>query len=633
MSTDKESGSLYSYDPFGTGGSQSRWGRKGAEEADLPEIVGYEILDKLGSGGMGSVWTARYLPLNQLRAVKVLSSELAEDGEFLKRFSQEAKAMGRIEHPNIIKVFDANAEHKPPYIAMQWVEGETLSQILGKRVVPPAEAVRWFEQIAQALDYAHSLGFVHRDIKPSNVMITKDGKAMLIDFGVASALGQDPGSGNTITGTTRYLSPEVCEGRMATSASDIWALGVMIYRTLSGDLPFNDKSPDAVRKKIVTEAPADPKNVNLRTKKFLLKALEKDPAERYKSATKMVQDLKWITTPLVPKVKGDQTKLFGSMAMFMGGGVILAAVLGTFFYTAFRHRQQDAARLIVVQKADSQDSGTFGATRRPPDVSLAAALAPGMKDLKGVWFADLGTQWQDIVIEPTGGKAFKGTIEVRDTAGVVTVALEGELGDRGKSVNYHETKIVSNPANVAYIPVSFSGTFSEDRSQVAGIHGPAGSPNIRLVKSEDLTLTPYENAQAGFSLSLPPGWTANDASAGTQQITNFSPPGSTDVVMKVVIEPTSGSTLEDIFAAREAAFQTQGGYQKLNLNPQATFGGRNAVSWDFRKQVAGVNAHCLAFGVLRGDSTVTVESWVPADKESIWAPVLERMRTKFQFTN
>ncbi len=632
MSTEKDSGSLYSYDPFGTGGSQSRWGRKGVENVELPEIAGYEILDSLGSGGMGSVWTARYLPLNQLRAVKILSKELAEDGEFLKRFAQEAKAMGRIEHPNIVKVYDANAEHLPPYIAMQWVEGETLSQILGKRVVPTSESVRWFEQIAQALDYAHSLGFVHRDIKPSNVMITKEGKAMLIDFGVASALGQDPGQGGVIAGTTRYLSPEVCEGRMATASSDLWALGVMIYRTLTGDLPFNDKSDDAVRKKIVQEPPANPKGVSSRVRKFLLKALEKDPSLRYKTAGKMVQELKWITTPLAPKVKGDRSALFGSVAMFAGGGAILAAVIGTFVYTAFNHRRRESEHAQVVVQKDDGLTSAFG-PRRSADVSLAVALAPGMKDLKGTWFADLGNQWQDIVVEPTGGKGFKATIEVRDTRGVATVLAQGELGDDGKAVTYRETKISANPANISYIPAAFTGAFSDDRSQVSGTHGGPGGATVRLVRAPDITFSTYSNNQTGYSVPLLSGWTSSDASSGNEVITNFSPAGSVDIVLRVIVEPAAGGSIENIFATREAALQAQGGYQKLNLNSQASFGGRNAVSWDFRKQLTGVNSHCLAYGVLRGDTSVTVESWIPVDKEDTWGPVFERLRSKFQFTN
>jgi len=308
MATDPKAN--YGYDPFASEDTSSRWGRKAPAGVDIPTIQNYEIRDNLGSGGMGSVWIARYIPLNQIRAIKILDKALAKDPTFIDRFAQEARALGRLQHPNIVKVFDANPDHVPPYIALQWIDGKPLSKILTKQPMPFQDAIKILEQVAAALDYAHSMGFIHRDIKPSNVMITDKGDAMLIDFGVASWMGFDPSSAHTLTGTTRYLSPEVIQGRPISASTDVWAFGVLTYRILTGHLPFDDKDPEVILKKIVDNEPEDPR-VSGRLKKFLSEMLEKDPKKRYKSAGELVAELKKAGMAWVPKVEGGRLEIRG----------------------------------------------------------------------------------------------------------------------------------------------------------------------------------------------------------------------------------------------------------------------------------------------------------------------------------
>jgi serine/threonine-protein kinase len=410
-------------------GTTKRWGSRGESKSVAPEIPGYDLRDNIGSGGMGSVWTAIYKPLNQARAVKILDKALARDETFRERFSEEAKAMGRLEHPNIVKVYDANAEFDPPYIAMEWIEGKTFTQILNSRTLPHAEAVGYFEPLAAALDYAHGQGFIHRDIKPANVLITPNGRAYLIDFGIASWLGADSQGNTTLTGTTSYLAPELIQGRLPSFASDIWAFSVMVYRIISGGMPFEGGTPDQILKKIIAENPSDPKVMSPRLKAFLLKLLQKDPSLRYKSARALVADLKVAIDPL--------TVIGGAKGLGIGAGVVLGAVvLGIALKGGGTPAQKAEAPKGTV--ASQPTKPTSGSTSKPVPVvpngtkptvggPSSKAVVAALSEFKGVWYADLGTAFAEVIIEPTTGRGVSSTWRLRDSKGAADLALVGEL--------------------------------------------------------------------------------------------------------------------------------------------------------------------------------------------------------------
>ena len=620
--------SNYGYDPFSNAGdTSSRWGRRAPKGIVAPEIPGYEIRDLLGSGGMGSVWTSRFIALNQTRAVKILDKALGLDSTFVERFSLEAKALGRLEHPNIVKVFDANPEHKPPYIAMQWVEGKTLSEMLTRQPMPLAQALKYFEQIASALDYAHSNGFIHRDIKPSNVMITNKDEAMLIDFGVASWMGSDPSTTHTITGTTRYLAPEVIQGKPVTAASDVWAFAVLIYRTLTGHLPFDDKDGNAVLKKIVENEPVDAKEAG-RLRKFLMEMLEKDPKKRYKSAGELVAALKRVSLAWVPKVEGEKVAAGGAMTIFIAVGAFILVGLGAVIYQTMT-RPKPAVKTVIVHDSASP-SGSLGATGKA--APAAGDISPVIKELKGPWFADLGTSWIEAYMDPSGGSSFRVLLNSRSDQGSVPASADGTLSDDGKTVSFEvkQSSATTQPMG------PFKGTLSEDHSRIAGTLGDAP---VRFVRATDVNLTPYDSPVSGFNTAIPEGWNAAQTDENGAKVTTFSPVGNPSVAIRVIVAPeTQGANILDIFAREEGTLQLDkangGDYQRISTNEATMFGGRKAASMEVRHQVSGQPAmRGLIFGILRNDTSVMVESWNPVDEDEIWSPIMDRVRRRFTFTD
>ena len=204
-------------------------------------IIGdrYEILDKVGSGGMADVFRAKCHRLNRYVAIKILKQDYSEDTKFVTKFRGEAQAIAGISHPNIVGIYDVGEENGMYYIVMELVDGITLKKYIeekGKLTVK--EAVGIALQIANGLEAAHSNHIIHRDIKPQNILITRDGTAKVTDFGIAKAA-----SSNTITanamGSVHYISPEQARGGYSDEKSDIYSLGVTMYEMLSGTLPFN----------------------------------------------------------------------------------------------------------------------------------------------------------------------------------------------------------------------------------------------------------------------------------------------------------------------------------------------------------------------------------------------------------
>ncbi len=257
----------------------------------------YQLEAKLGSGGMSTVYLARDETLDRAVAVKVMHREMSEQADQLERFRQEARAVAKLSHPNVVAVIDAGEDGGHPYIVFEYVEGETLKQRISRiGALDPQEALAYAIEIARGLSVAHARNMVHRDIKPQNVLIDSEGRAKLTDFGISRQLEQD---GMTATGrvlgTTDYVAPEQAMGHPVDPRSDIYSLGVVLYEMLIGQVPFHADSQVGVAMKHVNEELPDVQarrpEVSAAAALVVERATAKEPAERYQDVGEMIDDL------------------------------------------------------------------------------------------------------------------------------------------------------------------------------------------------------------------------------------------------------------------------------------------------------------------------------------------------------
>jgi len=280
--------------------------------AQLPDLPDYEIEQVLGHGGMGVVYKARQKSLNRIVALKMIrSAEIASDRD-LQRFRTEAEAVAGLQHANVVQLFEFGSHQGHPYFTLEYIEGGSLTQLLHKGPMSPKNAARLVEQLARGVSAAHQLGIIHRDLKPDNILIARDGTPKIADFGLAKRHDAEDGpSGNertphegnltqtgAIMGTPRYMAPEQARGetRLIGPAADIWAMGAILYRMLTGSPPFPGDKVDELIAQVINANPIAPSAFVPRLSRDLeaicLKCLRKDRGERYASAEGLAEDLR-----------------------------------------------------------------------------------------------------------------------------------------------------------------------------------------------------------------------------------------------------------------------------------------------------------------------------------------------------
>src|SRR5579859_2766519 len=292
----------------------------------MPLTVGdtvgpYRIVEQLGQGGMATVFRAYHAALDRDVAIKVLHPAFTADSSFLARFQREARVVARLEHPNIVPIYDYAEHEGAPYLVMKFIPGDTLKARLAKSVLSASEILRVVEAVGAALQFAHGQGVLHRDIKPSNIMLASDGAIYLTDFGLArmAGAGESTLSFDTLLGTPSYMSPEQARGDKALDAgTDIYSFGVVIYELIVGRVPFSADTPYAViHDHIFTPLPS-PRSLNpdvpASVEPILTKALAKDRADRYPTVGEMVADLRRALEPTLAEApaKTDLSRAFAS---------------------------------------------------------------------------------------------------------------------------------------------------------------------------------------------------------------------------------------------------------------------------------------------------------------------------------
>src|SRR6185312_707673 len=262
------------------------------------ETVGrYEIIEELGRGAMGVVYKAKDPTIGRTVALKTLRLDVhgLDAAEMVRRFQNEARAAGVLSHPNIVTIYDAGECDGIFYIAMEFIQGTTLHELLAEQhILATEDVIQYSRQICKGLDYAHSHGIVHRDVKPANIMITANGTVKIMDFGIAKAGGSMTSTGQVL-GTPNYMAPEQVKGRPLDGRSDLFSFGVILYEMLTGEKPFVGQNVTTIIYKIVNENPITPRDLDVTVhpglSAIVTKALAKAPDDRYQTGADLVRDL------------------------------------------------------------------------------------------------------------------------------------------------------------------------------------------------------------------------------------------------------------------------------------------------------------------------------------------------------
>src|SRR5437667_4670279 len=370
-------------------GIASRIIENGQADLLIGRTIGhYKISERIGTGGMGEVYLATDIIAGRKAALKLLPVRFTGDAERLKRFQQEARAVVRLNHPNILTVYEIGEDHSTHYIASELIDGETLRQRLMRGRMELSQAVDIAIQVASALATAHEAGIVHRDIKPENIMLRPDGYVKVLDFGIAKLAEQEVPTTmprdealllvetnlGSILGTVRYMSPEQARGAPVDKGTDIWSLGVVLYEMVTGHAPFIGDTPREVMASILEKEPP-PLTSYIRQppaelQQIISKTLRKDRGQRYDSANELLQALKDLRRKLEAELERAAAPLWLRWARSPAALVliVLAAALAL-TVPFFRHRNL--------------------ATSLPPDKSIAVLPFENLSaDRDNAYFAE-----------------------------------------------------------------------------------------------------------------------------------------------------------------------------------------------------------------------------------------------------
>lgn len=275
----------------------------------------YRIIKKIASGGMADIFLGDDLKLNRKVAVKILSANYAGDRNFVARFKSEAQILARLNHPNIVQVYDWGEFNGSYFICMEYVEGESLKEIIEKKgPLPPETIADYAIQISSALLTAHKNNLIHRDIKPQNILVTPEEKVKVTDFGIAKSLTTDVTKTLNIMGTAHYISPEQAKGEVLDHRTDIYSLGIVLYEMLTADVPFRGSNSIDISLKHINEKPLKPselmENIPEKLEDIIMHCMEKNPLARYPTVRELIGDLQKYETdkPLSFSAKGQNLK-------------------------------------------------------------------------------------------------------------------------------------------------------------------------------------------------------------------------------------------------------------------------------------------------------------------------------------
>ncbi len=349
----------------------------------------YHIQGELGSGAMGLVYRAHDPQIDRLVALKVLRQDRVTSEEFVYRFLKEAKAIGRLSHPNIVTVYDAGQDHETIYIAMEFLEGKPLNEVIQERRLSVQEVVNIGVHVAEALDYAHSQGIVHRDIKPSNIFVTSFKRPIITDFGIARI--DDPSSphqtqAGTILGTPLYMSPEQVMGKTVDGRSDLYSLGVILYELATGKNPFRGKNIAAIFRAILEDTPAEPvktdSSVPQVVSELIMKSIEKMPDKRFQTGRGIAERLKTCQKRRESDLSRERriekkSQHYGLLA-FIAFAVIVVGIGFVYYLVAWEKPETPAKSALSTSSAKLTGAGKekseIGLVKKEPEITSPSGV-------------------------------------------------------------------------------------------------------------------------------------------------------------------------------------------------------------------------------------------------------------------
>src|SRR5262245_10218113 len=349
----------------------------------------YEIVAPVGAGGMGEVYRARDPRIGRDVAVKVLPAAFSKDPERLRRFEQEARSAGVLNHPNILAIYDVGMHDGAPYVVSELLAGENLRDRLKVGAVPPRKAIELAIQVAQGLAAAHEHGIVHRDLKPENLFLTRDGRVKILDFGLAKlttvdrnagagpsapTMGTDTGPG-TVWGTVGYMSPEQVRGQAVDHRADLFAFGAILYEMLSGKRAFQGASPADTMSAILKEDPPEltrsAEGIPPALERLVFHCLEKGPGERFQSARDLAFDLGQISgVSGTQSISVGRAQRSGVRGILTVAGLLLLAGAAFLLPRVLGPRDRPVMRLQIDPPPGTRLDPTWGYPVISPDGSM-----------------------------------------------------------------------------------------------------------------------------------------------------------------------------------------------------------------------------------------------------------------------
>jgi beta-lactam-binding protein with PASTA domain/predicted Ser/Thr protein kinase len=431
----------------------------------------YRVVSRLGSGGMADVYLAEDQLLGRQLAVKVLHHHFAEDQEFVERFRREASSAARLSHPNIVAIFDRGEWNGTYYIAMEYVPGRSLKTLVREHgPLDPVAAIDIVTQILRAARFAHARGVIHRDLKPHNVILDEEGRARVTDFGIARAGASDMTLTGSIMGTAQYLSPEQAQGHPVSAASDLYAVGVILYELLTGVVPFDGETAVAIAFKQVSAQPRPPRMVNPAVPAVLdeivLRALAKDPAARYANADELIAALQAARATL-PMTAGAAVPATASSPLAGSSETVAHGVVPAAGMAPRAGSPPPAALMLPADEPPPEDIDAQAAASRRRWLWVLAGLALLAAAAIAV-----------VLLLPSSSK----TVTVPNVVGQSEVAASASLRSQGLTAVISQTSNATVPSGtvISATPPPGSAVAKGARVTLAVSTGPGSSalPNV-----------------------------------------------------------------------------------------------------------------------------------------------------------